>query len=138
MSSKGRFDKSNLILINGSPLPPPARGMEIVTSITVDAGRNASNEVVGQQIGRKLWKINNLQWNGLSADAWAYIKGLLAPFFVKVTFTGDDKKRHTVTMYTGDATGTPYSISGTSYEMYESCKVNLIDCGKTTSSGGEA
>lgn len=126
--SSGRFEKSNIILIDGNPIPKPST-MEIVSSIMVDAGRNANGVVVGQKVGRKIWKINNLTWKALSPEAYAYLKELVEPFYVKVTFTGDDNERHTVTMYTGDATGTPYRISGTAYEMYNTCAFNLIDCG---------
>lgn len=119
----------NLIIVNGVALPPPIRGFEIIHSQTVDAGRNANGAVVGQLVGRKLWKLNNLQWNGLDAETWATIKQALSPFYVPVTFTGDDNQRHTVTMYPSDTTGKPYMLDGISYEMYESCKFNLIDCG---------
>ena len=119
----------NLIIVNGVALPPPIRGFEIIHSQTVDAGRNANGAVVGQLVGRKLWKLNNLQWNGLDAETWATIKQALSPFYVPVTFTGDDNQRHTVTMYPSDTTGKPYYLNGINYDVYESCKFNLIDCG---------
>lgn len=124
-----RRNRTNLILINGQPIPCPAPGMEIVSTVAVDAGRNANAAVVGQVIGRRQWKINNLQWGGLDAEDWAYIKSLLEPFYVDVTFTGDDNVRRTLTMYPGDTTGKPLFLDGLSYKNYESCAVNLIDCG---------
>ena len=120
---------SNFLIVNGVKFPPPARGLEIVHSQTVDSGRNANGAVVGQLVGRKLWKLNNLQWNALDADTWAKMKKALEPFFVEVTFTGDDNKRHTITMYPGDTTGKPLFLDGIFYKKYETCSFNLIDCG---------
>lgn len=119
----------NLILINGVALPPPVRDFEIVRSQAVDSGRNANGAVVGQLVGRKLWKLNNLHWRGLDAETWASVQSLLEGFFVSVTFTGDDNQRHTVTMYPGDTAGKPFQINGYNYDIYEDCKFNLIDCG---------
>ena len=120
---------SNFLIVNGVKFPPPARGLEIVHSQAVDSGRNVNGAVVGQKVGRKLWKLNNLQWNALDAETWAAMKKALEPFFVSVTFTGDDNKRHTVTMYPGDTKGKPLFLDGIFYENYETCSFNLIDCG---------
>ena len=120
---------SDFILINGNPIPCPAPGYEIVSARNVNAGRNANGEVIGQLVGRKIWKINNLQWNGIDADDWTYIQNLLEPFFVTVTFTNDKNERKTLTMYPGDSTGQPLFLNDVSYKNYVSCKVNLIDCG---------
>lgn len=120
---------SEFLIVNGVKFPCPMPGMEIVHSQTVDAGRNANNAVVGQKVGRKLWKINNLQWGGLDAETWSAMKAALEDFFVPVTFTGDDNKRHTIHMYPGDTTGKPLFLDGIFYKNYETCKFNLIDCG---------
>ena len=120
---------SDFLIVNGVKFPPPAPGMQIIHSQNVDAGRNANGAVVGQLVGRKLWKINNLQWNGIDAETWAEMKSALEPFFVPVTFTGDDNKRHTVYMYPGDTTGEPLKLDGIFYSRYATCKFNLIDCG---------
>ena len=122
-------ERTNLILIDGHPIPPPSRDFEVVSIINVDSGRNVKGQVVGQVVGRRQWKLNNLQWNGIDANEWAYLKSLLEPFFVNVTFTGDDGVRRTIKMYPGDTTGKPYWVSGLSYKMFESAKFNLIDCG---------
>lgn len=119
----------NLLIINGVEMPCPMRGFQIVRSQAVSSGRNANGAVVGQLVGRKLWKLNNIQWNGLDAETWATIQRALEPFFVSVTFTGDDNQRHTVTMYPSDTTGQPFQINGYNYDIYETCKFNLIDCG---------
>lgn len=120
---------SDFLIINGVKFPSPEYGLEIVHSQTVDAGRNADNAVVGQKVGRKLWKINNLQWKILDAQTWAEMKAALEPFYVLVTFTGDDNKRHTIHMYPGDTSGKPLSLDGIFYNTFETCKFNLIDCG---------
>jgi hypothetical protein len=120
---------SNFLLINGQPVPCPSADMEIISTINVDAGRNAFGQVIGQVVGRRQWKINNLHWVGLDADQWAYIKSLLEPFYVPVTFTGDDNVRRTLIMYPGDTTGHPLFLDGISYKNYRDCKFNLIDCG---------
>lgn len=119
----------DFLIVNGVKFPCPMYGMDIIHSQTVDSGRNANGAVVGQLVGRKLWKINNLQWNGLDPETWATMKKALEPFFVKVTFTGDDNKRHTVTMYPGDTNGKPLFAKDLEYTRFETCKFNLIDCG---------
>ena len=121
--------ESEFLIVNGVKFPCPAPGMEIVHSQNVDAGRNANGAVIGQLVGRRLWKINNLQWGGLDADTWAEMKRALEPFFVEVTFTGDDNERHTIMMYPSDTTGKPLFLDGIFYRNYETCKFNLIDCG---------
>lgn len=120
---------SNFLIINGVRFPCPAPGMEIVHSQTVDGGRNANNAVIGQKVGRKLWKINNLQWNGLDAETWATMKEALEDFYVPVTFTGDDNKRRTITMYPSDTTGRPLFLEDIFYKNHETCSFSLVDCG---------
>ena len=121
--------ESDFLIVNGVKFPSPAPGMEIVYSAVYDAGRNANGGLIGQEVGRKLWKINNLKWNGLDAETWAEMKKALEPFFVSVTFTGDDNERHTVTMYPSDTTVEPLFLNGVQYKNYVTCKFNLIDCG---------
>lgn len=120
---------SDFLIVNGVTFPTPNRGVQIVSSSVVDSGRNANGEVVGQIIGRKLWKINNLQWTGLSAEQWGAMKSALSPFFVNVTFSGDDGQRHTVTMYPSDFTAEPLTLEGNKITKYKTVAFNLIDCG---------
>ena len=120
---------NDFIIVNGVRFPAPDVGFDIIHSQSVNAGRNASNAIVGQKVGRRLWKINNLQWSGLDADTWAEMKEALEPFFVLVTFTGDDNKRHTIHMYPGDTNSVPLSVDNIFYKQYKTCKFNLIDCG---------
>ena len=77
---------SDFLIVNGVRFPCPAPGMEIVHSQNVDAGRNANMAVIGQKVGRKVWKINNLEWRGLDATTWEEMKRALEPFYVPVTF----------------------------------------------------
>lgn len=125
----GRTDTSLFLVVNGVQFPTPMRDYEIIRSQLVDSGRNANGATVGQKIGRKLWKLNNLHWQGLDATTWKKMQDALEPFYVNVTFTGDDNERHTVVMYPGDTTAKPLFLKGVSYDCYENCKVNLIDCG---------
>ena len=120
---------NDFIIVNGVKFPPPDLGFDIVYSQTVDASRNADVAIVGQKVGRRLWKINNLQWSNLDAESWAEMKSALEDFFVLVTFTGDDNKRHTVHMYPSDTSGKPLPTTSLFYESFETCKFNLIDCG---------
>jgi len=121
---------SDFLIINGVRFPVPRYGMEIVHSQVVDSGRNANGTVVGQLVGRKLWKLNNLEWVGLDQETWKEMKQALAPFFVKVKFLGDDGRWHNITMYPSDVTGQPLFLENLTYTQFVSCKFNLIDCGK--------
>ena len=70
-----------------------------------------------------------MQWTGLDVETWAEMKAALEDFYVPVTFTGDDNKRHTIHMYPSDTTGKPLFLDGIFYKTIETCKFNLIDCG---------
>lgn len=120
---------TDLIIINGVRVPAPDVGYSIDSAILVDSARNANGTVVGQVIGRPIWKINNLKWSKLTQSEWKTLKNALKPFYVKVTFTGDDDERHTITMYPGDKSAIPMHVSGYSYTKFSECKFNLIDCG---------
>lgn len=119
----------DLIIVNGLQLPPPVRGIEVISTQAVDGGRNANGAVVGQLVGRRMYKLNNIQFAGLSADDWAQIRRALEPFYVPVTFTNDLNERMTLMMYPSDTTGKPFQIKDWQYDIYENCKFNLIDCG---------
>lgn len=120
---------SDFLIVNGMKFPCPAPGMTVKRSQNVNAGRNVNAAVVGDLVGRKLWKIENLQWNGLDAETWVKMQNALEPFYVPVTFTGDDNKRHTIYMYPGDTEAKPLFLRDIFYKNYETCKFNLIDCG---------
>lgn len=120
---------SDILIVNGVKFPCPDYGVEIIHSQAVDSGRNANGAIVSQLVGRKLWKINNLQWTGLDIETWKKMKKAIEPFFIPVTFTSDDNVRRTVYMYPSDSTGKPLFSSGIFYTQMETCKFNLIDCG---------
>lgn len=120
---------NNLIVVNGIALPAPTRDFEIISTQAVNAGRNANGAIVSQLVGRRMWKLNNIQWHGLDPESWATIQQALEPFFVSVTFFDMQNIRRTVTMYPSDITGKPFQINQYGYEIYETCKFNLIDCG---------
>lgn len=124
------YDKKFYLVVNGVQLPPPARGLEIIRSQLVDSGRNTKGAVVGQLVGRKLYKLNNLTWKGITAEQWKTIQNALEPFFVNVSFYNDSNELVTIKMYPGDTTGKPYWLADKGYELYEECKFNLIDCGE--------
>lgn len=120
---------SDFLIVNGVKFPCPAPGMTVVSTQAVSAGRNAKGAVVGDLVGRRMWKINNLQWGGLDAETWAAMKEALEPFYVPVTFTGDDNIRRTIYMYPGDTESRPLFLEDIFYKNYETCKFNLIDAG---------
>lgn len=124
------YDKKFYLAINGVQLPPPVRGLEIIRSQLVDGGRNSKGAVVGQKIGRKLYKLNNLKWSCLTAEQWKLIQDALEPFYVNVSFYNDSNELVTVEMYPGDTNAKPYWLGNVGYDMYESCSFNLIDTGR--------
>lgn len=119
----------NFLIINGVQMPIPAPGMTIDSAIGVNAGRNADNQIVGQVVGRRQWKINNLSWNGLTEDQINTIMTALEPFYVSVTFRDVTGTIRTHTMYPGDTSGKPLSLVNMKYKLMESFSFNLIDCG---------
>lgn len=121
---------SSLLIVNGVEFPCPRYGLEIIKAQAVNAGRNVYNEVIGQLVGRRIYKLNNLEWVGLSAEQWAVMSAALDDFYVPVTFTDDTGERTTVTMYPSDMTVKPLFVDeDNNYTMLESVKFNLIDCG---------
>lgn len=120
-----------ILKINGIEVKPPKRGYSIQVVQYVDSGRNANGAVVGQIIGRECYKINNLEWNGISGEEGADILSTIDNFRANVTFI-DPKTNNTktVTMYRGDIDTKPLFVNddGT-VSVYEYIKFNLIDCG---------
>lgn len=122
--------QTDLIIINGYPVPAPDEGYTINEYTLVDAGRNANGVTVGQQIGDTQWKIDGLQWSRLTPDEWKALKTAIKDFYVPVTFTNDMNERMTLTMYPGDRQSMPYHVENLSYKAFRQCKFNLIDTGK--------
>lgn len=119
------------VAINGHPLPSPKRGVGIIVTTVVDAGRNANGVVVGQRIGRDQYKIDGLEWPMLTAAQWEEILSAMSDFYFPVTFTDPvTNSLRTITMYCGDRRGDPYYLDDSGKPTYyKDCKVNLIDTG---------
>lgn len=131
-----------LITINDVEIPAPARGLECIVATNVDSGRNANGEVVGQVVGRDIYKLNNLQWPWLSNKDWSDILKLFDQFFVVARIPDMVNGGFiTLKMYPGDRSaepywidteeGTgPYGLTGSKQVLWwRNCKVNIIDCG---------
>ena len=61
---------SSFLTVNGVNFPWTKKGFDYIITTTVNAGRNANNEIVGQKVGRDLFKLNTLEWAALDADVW--------------------------------------------------------------------
>ena len=125
--------ENGYIKINGNVLPQPKRGVEAIVTTIVNSGRNANGVLVGQKIGsRDLYKLNNLEWQWLSADEWSKILSYFENFLVDVSFQDPIKNKEiTIEMYCGDRSAEPYYLSE-DYKptYYRHCRLNLIDAGK--------
>ena len=120
--------------INDVEIPTPARGLEFIDSVVVDAGRNANGTVVGQKIGRTLHKVNNLKWNALKDEDWKKIKKAIEPFFVSVEIPDvTNGGTMVLKMYTSDVKQIPYFLDEkdpSKVTLWEECSFNLIDVGE--------
>lgn len=123
---------SSFLNVNGYDFPCPRDGFSYVISTTVNNGRNANNAVIGQKIGRDLYKLNSMEWVGLDPETWQRMLQAVEPFYVPVTFedyrTGEPI---TIIMYPGDRTAQPLFADKNSHKVtrYRTCKFNLIDAG---------
>lgn len=107
-------------------------GFSYTWATMVDNSRNANGAVIGQVVGRRIVKLDTMEWKGLTDDQWESMMDSLEPFYVDVEFYDPAKHKNvTVKMYPGDRTATPLFLHDNSRKtrIYESCKVNLIDCG---------
>lgn len=123
---------SSFLNVNGYDFPCPKVGFQYIISSTVNAGRNANNAVIGQRVGRDLYKFNSLSWSMLEPETWQMMLRAVEDFYIPVTFedyrTGEPI---TITMYPGDRTATPLFVDENTHKItkYENCKFNLIDAG---------
>lgn len=123
---------SSFLNVNGYDFPCPRAGFSYTIATTVNAGRTASNAVIGQKVGRDLYKLDNMEWAGLDPEVWRMMMRAIEPFYVPVTFedyrTG---KPITIMMYPGDRTAVPLFVDPLSHIVtkYENCMFNLIDAG---------
>lgn len=121
------------IKINGKPFPFPKRGLSMVVTTLVDAGRAANGRVIGQRIGRDQQKINNCVWPVLDAETWSEMLQEFEQFDLDVEYidpvTNDWVVRR---MYPGDRSAEPYMLDETTgkVKFYINCSCNLIDRGE--------
>lgn len=121
-----------VVTINGTSIPTPIRGLTETISTNVDDGRNALGEMVGERVGRDIYKLDNMEWRWLTKAQWAQILNLVKNFKFKATIPDAMKSSGftTKTFYCGDRTCEPYYInSNGDFKYYRSCKMNIIDCG---------
>lgn len=123
---------TSFLNVNGYDFPCPRHGFQYTISTVVNAGRNVNGAVIGQRVGRDLYKLDNLQWVGLKPETRRMMLKALEPFYVQVTFedyrTG---KPITITMYPSDRSGRPLFADKLTHmvTMDETLAFNLIDCG---------
>lgn len=125
---------SSFLNVNGYDFPPPRRGFSWTISTTVNAGRNANNAVVGDRVGRDLYKLDNMEWVGLTPKQREMMLKAIEPFYVPVTFEDMKKPGHPITiiMYPGDRSGSPLFVDRLTHMVLqdETLKFNLIDTGR--------
>ena len=123
---------SAFLNVNGYDFPCPRAGFSYTITTTVNAGRNANNAAIGQRVGRDLYKLDNMEWAGLSPETWQMMLKAVEPFYIPVTFedyrTG---KPITIIMYPGNRQATPLFADKNTHKVtkYENCKFNLVDSG---------
>lgn len=123
---------SAFLNVNGYDFPCPRYGFQYTISTVVNSGRNVNGAVIGQRIGRDLYKLDQLQWVGLDPETRRMMLKALEPFYVPVTFedyrTGNPI---TITMYPSDRTGKPLFADKLTHMVTkdELLSFNLIDCG---------
>jgi len=129
-----------IFFVNGNPFPSPKRGLTYIVSTNVDSGRNANGEVIGQKVGRDVYKLDSLEWSYLDADTWSSMLKEFSEFFVTLTFWDMvNNEWKSLKAYPGDRSAKPMWVSGDGAHdddvtdlhpvAYTECKVNLIDCG---------
>lgn len=121
------------IRINGIAVPYPNQGLEFIDTTAVNSSRNANGVMVGQVVGRRQQKINNLVWASLPAETWALILQQFDNFYFMCTYPDMVYNRWTTRkMYPGDRSATPIHIDMETLlpDTYGPCKVNIIDVGE--------
>lgn len=121
------------IKINGHVYPYPNAGLEFQDVTAVNSSRNANNVMVGQVVGRRQQKINNLEWLSLPAAVWAQILQEFEGFYFTCTYPDMVHNCWTTRkMYPGDRSAQPGHIDPETGlpDTYKHCKVNLIDVGE--------
>ena len=124
---------SAFLNVNGYDFPTPRRGFSWTITTAVDGARNVNNAAVGQRVGRDLYKLDNMEWVGLSPKTRQMMLNAVKPFYIPVTFEDMTNPGNpiTITMYPGDRTGSPLFINQLTHmiERDQTLKFNLIDAG---------
>mgnify|MGYP003311836637 CR=1 FL=1 len=126
---------SGLFKINGHTYKAPSNLAPVISTL-VDSGRNTNGTVVGQKVGRDIYKLNNLQWNMLSVAEWRDILAEFGDFYVEISFFAPDTASwKTLKMYPGDRTceypkGEMWYNDDGSPKVWFNCKANIIDIGE--------
>ena len=119
--------------INGEYIPAPKRGLKFLLSTTVNSGRNANNEMIGERVGRDVMKADSVVWPKLTPEEWAHILNLMSDFYFTASMPDPLHPGEWVThkCYCGDRGGEPYYIDENSGlpTLYINCTANIIDCG---------
>ena len=124
---------TSFLNVNGIDFPCPRYGLTYTISTPVSAGRNANNQVIGQKVGRDIYKIDNISFVGLSNEQVHEILSVFERnFYVPVTF--EDQRTGqpiTIMMYPSDRTGKPLFVDKNTHEVIkqESLSFSLVDCG---------
>ena len=123
---------STLFWINDYAVPAPARGLTYTMSTNVNAGRNANGEMIGQRVGRDLFKFDNVVWPWMTEQEWGSILDLTKDFYFRVRFQDPmTKVMGQIWCYCGDRTAEPYWMSHEYNRVlyFRNCKCNIIDAG---------
>lgn len=119
------------IVINGTSFPTPIRGLTEIVSTNVNTGRNALGEMVGERVGRDIYKLDNVEWRWLTKAQWQTMLQAVSDFKFHMTFPDAVNGGYcTHLCYVGDRHCEPYYInSDGDFTFYRTCKMNFIDCG---------
>ena len=119
------------IVINGKSFPTPIRGLTEVVSTNVNNGRNALGEMIGERVGRDIYKLDNVEWRWLTKSQWQELLQAVSGFKFHMQFPDVVNGGFTTHLcYVGDRTCEPYYINSSGdYTFLRSCKMNFIDCG---------
>ena len=126
-----------LLTINGTAVPFPKRGLTETVSTNVNNGRNALGEMVGEKVGRDIYKLDNVEWVWLTKAQWQEILTLVKDFKFVAMFPDVVNGGYVSHLcYCGDRTCEPYYVNTDKnsanygdFMFYKSCKMNIIDCG---------
>jgi len=121
-----------IITINGESIAHcPIRGLKVVVSTNVNSGRNALGEMVGERVGRDIYKLDAVEWRWLTKAQWQDILQKVSGFKFRCTFPDVVNGGFcTHICYCGDRSCEPYYITSSGdFTFYRSCTMNIIDCG---------